>query len=312
MSTTLPRHEMPGSSAPAPPPAGAARPPSLSDYWVLIRPRILGMVLFTLAMSAILAGPQPPPWTTLVFGLIGSAAVMAGAVALNQRLEHSTDARMPRTARRPVPSGRMTPAAATRFGILATLAGLACLAATTPPAAAALALLSWVLYVWVYTPMKALSAWQTPVGAIAGAMPTLMGAALAQGATSSTGLALFGILYFWQFPHAMAIAWLYRQEFAAAGLKVATVIDPSGRAAGWVGTLGGLVLVPISALPAFLGQAGAGYAAAAIALSAAYLALAVAFHRHPSDSSARHLLRVSVLYLPAVFAALLVASFLGR
>lgn len=307
MSTTLPRHDPPVSPAPAHPPADSAGPPPLSDYWVLIRPRILGMVLFVQAMSALVAGTHSPPWSTLVFGLIGSAGVMAGAVALNQRLEHSTDAQMARTARRPVPSGRMTPAAATRLGILATMAGLGWLTVTTPPAVPALALLSWVLYVWVYTPMKLYSAWQTPVGAIAGAMPTLMGAALAHSATTM-GLALFGILYFWQFPHAMAIAWLYRHEFAAARLKVATVIDPSGRTAGWIGTLGALALVPVSVLPAFSGRAGVGYALAAMAFGAGYLSLAVAFQRNPSDFSARRLLRASVLYLPAVLAALLLAS----
>ncbi len=279
---------------------------------MLLRPRILGMVLFTLAMSAVLAGPQMPDGATLFFGLLGSAAVMAGAVALNQRLEHATDARMPRTARRPVPSGRMTPAAAARFGILASFMGFVVLAATTPPAVVALALASWVLYVWVYTPMKVLSAWQTPVGAIAGAMPTLMGAALAQGAATTMGLALFGILYLWQFPHAMAIAWLYRHEFSAAGLKVATVVDPSGRTAGWVATLGGLALVPVSLLPVFSGRAGAGYATAAIVSGAAYLAMAIGFQRHPSDHWARRLLRASVLYLPAVLLALLVASLLRQ
>lgn len=312
MSTTLPHQDIRDLRAPAQGPNRTPRSLSFRDYWMLVRPRILGMVLFTLGMSAILAAPQTPPWTTLLSGLLGSAAVMAGAVALNQRLEHATDARMPRTARRPVPSGRMTPAAATRFGILATMAGLAWLTATTPPAAVALVLLSWILYVWVYTPMKLLSAWQTPVGAIAGAMPTLIGAALAHGATTSMGLALFGILYFWQFPHAMAIAWLYRHEFAAAGLKVATVLDPSGQMAGWVGTLGGLALLPVSLLPALWGPAGTGYATAAMVLGTAYLALAVNFQRHPTDRSARRLLRASVLYLPAVFIDLLLATLSSR
>jgi len=266
------------------------------------------MALFTLAMSALLAGSQTPPWSTVLLGVVGSAAVMAGAVALNQRLEHTTDARMPRTTTRPVPSGRMTPGAATRFGILATMAGLAWLSATTPAAVVALALVSWMLYVWVYTPMKVLSAWQTPVGAVAGAMPTLIGAALAHSATTGMGLTLFGILYFWQFPHAMAIAWLYREEFAAAGLKVATVTDPSGRAAGWLATLGSLALLPISLLPAVSGRASAGYAAAAVLLGGAYLILAIAFQRHPTQRSARHLLRASVLYLPALLLALLLAT----
>ncbi len=307
MSTTLPHRDALDRPPPADKPRQTPRRIPLEDYWTLVRPRILGMVLFTLAMSAMLAGAQHPSWTTLLCGLLGSAAVMAGAVALNQCLECSTDARMPRTASRPVPSGRMTPAAATRFAILATMAGLACLTATTPPTAVALALVSWILYVWVYTPMKARSPWQTPIGAIAGAMPTLLGAALAHGATSSMGLTLFGILYFWQFPHAMAIAWLYRHEFAAAGLKLATVVDPSGRTAGWMATLAGLALLPTSLLPVVSGRAGMGYATAAIALAGAYLSCTLGFHRRPTDRSARYLLRASVVYLPAVLIALLLA-----
>lgn len=311
MSTTLPDRDTLGQPSPSQgSPCRASRVP-LRDYGGLVRPRILAMALFTLAMSALLAGPQTPPWSTLLCGLLGSAAVMAGAMALNQRLEHATDARMPRTATRPLPSGRMSPPAATRFGILATMAGLAWLTATTPPAVVALTLVSWMLYVWVYTPLKVLSGWQTPVGAIAGAMPTLIGAALAHAATSGIGLLLFGILYFWQFPHAMAIAWLYREEFAAAGVKVASVTDPSGRAAGWLATLGALALLPISLLPGIAGgwgRAGAGYATAALLLGGAYLISAVVFQRHPSQHSARRLLRVSVLHLPALLLALLFAA----
>lgn len=177
------------------------------------------------------------------------------------------------------------------------------------PAVPLLAAVSWVLYVWMYTPLKRLSAWQTPLGAVAGAMPTLMGAAVAGtwpgGAMS---LALFGVVYFWQFPHAMAVAWLYRDDLAAANLKVATVVDPSGRVATRLSLGGAMALLPVSLIPWFSGSTGWGYAATGTLLSLGYLGSATRFWLRADDSSARALLRTSLVYLPAICAALLWAA----
>ncbi len=218
---------------------------------------------------------------------------------------------MARTAHRPLPAGLLSPHEATAFGLLATLSGLLYLVWAVNISIALVSLASWIIYVWMYTPMKMLSAWQTPLGAIAGAAPILMGAAAAGATWSVPSLTLFGILYFWQFPHAMAIAWLYRDDFAAAHVRVASVVDPSGRTAAAVSLLGAGLLVPVSLLPAWAGTVGWGYTAAAAVLGFGYLAPAVAFAFHRDTSSARHLLRASFLYLPAACLALLTASLLG-
>ncbi|MGO8749949.1 MAG: heme o synthase [Thermoguttaceae bacterium] len=276
-----------------------------SDYWRLVRPRIIGLVLFTMAVSALVAGREIPAWTVMAHSILGAALVIAGAIALNQRIERRTDALMFRTARRPLPSGRMTTGQATCFGIVASVLGLLYLAIAAQPAVVALTLISWVVYVWIYTPLKIFSAWQTPWGALAGAMPCLMGGAVAGAPWSVMSLTLFGIVYFWQFPHAMAIAWIYRKDFAAANLKVATVTDPSGRTAALLSLTGALLLLPVSLAPCFTGAAGWGYGLAAILPGTAYLARSIVFLRRTDDATARRLLHVSLLYLPLVFLAAL-------
>ena len=172
----------------------------------------------------------------------------------------------------------------------------------------ALAALSWAIYLFTYTPLKSRTAWQTPVGALAGAMPVMLGAATAGAPTSLMALTLFGIVYFWQFPHAMAIAWLYRRQFAAAEVKLATVLDPSGRSAGVLAVLGAVILLPVSMLPATCGGMGWEYAFCALLAGSAYGAVAVIFLLRPADVSARWLLRASLVYLPVLLAALWLSS----
>lgn len=277
------------------------------DYWHASRPRIVAMVLFTMTVTALVAGPQPPVWPVLVNALVGSALVIVGAIALNQRLEYDSDAKMPRTANRPLPSGRLSNRQMTVFGIVTTSAGLAYLALLVNPAIVLLAAASWVIYVWIYTPSKRFTPWQTAVGAVAGAMPTLLGGAAADAALSPHALTLFGIVYFWQFPHAMAIAWLYRDQYASAEVKLPTVLDPSGRSAGLLSLAGALALVPVSLVPVITQAAGGVYLALMMLLALSYLLPAVRFLVQAEDANARRLLRVSVLYLPAALATLLVA-----
>jgi protoheme IX farnesyltransferase len=278
------------------------------DYWELIRPRIVALVLFTLLVAAVVSGVEVPPWTMLVHALAGNALVIVGAIALNQRLEGLSDAKMLRTARRPLPSGRLTAPQVSRFAAVTSAAGLVYLAVCVNWVAVLLAAVSWLIYVWVYTPLKALTAWQTPIGAVAGAMPALLGAAAAGAPLGAVGLALFGVVYFWQFPHAMAIAWLYRREFARAELRLITVVDPTGRTAGVWAALGAIALVPVSLVPCLVHRAGWGYGAWAAMLGAGYLAAAIGLWRRPGDASARRLLWVSIVYLPVLLAALLVSA----
>jgi len=263
------------------------------------------MVLFAMGVAAWTAGKQPPPWSELAHALLGTGLVIVGAVALNQRLERRGDAKMTRTALRPLPSGRLTNRQVTRFGIVTSATGFGYLLCCCTGSVVALAVVSWVIYVWTYTPLKSLSVWQTPVGAVAGAMPMLLGAAAADALLRPMGAALFGIVFLWQFPHAMAIAWLYRDQFASAQVKLVTVVDPSGRIAGRIAVAGALALLPISLIPVLVSSNGLGYAAVATLLGTGYLALAVAMLRCRNDATARWLLRGSIVYLPGLFAALL-------
>ena len=263
------------------------------------------MVLFSMLVAGLTATRPAGSWPLLLHGVLGSALVIVGAVALNQRLERRSDAVMPRTASRPLPSGRLTQGQVSWFAALTSLSGLLYLGLMVNRTTLLLAAVSWLLYVWIYTPMKAISVWQTPIGAVAGAMPTLLGGAAVGVPTDPTVLVLFGILFFWQFPHSMAIAWLYRGEFADARVRVATVVDPSGQLAAWLSVVGAAALVPVTLVPLLYGSSGWGYAIPAVAAGAVYLAASIAFLRRIEDRWARTLLRVSLVYLVVVLGALM-------
>jgi protoheme IX farnesyltransferase len=273
------------------------------DYWRLIRPRIVAMVLATMLVAALTAAPETPDWRTLFHALLGTAGVIAGAIAFNARLESHADAKMPRTADRPIPSGRLTQGQVTTFALSATIFGLTYLVVFTNPQLVAIAVLSWLLYVAAYTPLKSRTIWQTPVGAVAGAMPVLLGAA-AGSPFSPLAWCLFAIVTFWQFPHSMAVAWLFRREFAAAEIRVATVVDATGRAAGRLALAGAIALVPFSVLPAVLSLAGWSYGLVAAVLSLVYLEFSRRFAIAPQDRAARRLLRMSLIYLPTLLATM--------
>jgi protoheme IX farnesyltransferase len=275
------------------------------DYWRLMRPRIVALVLLAMTVSAWTTAESRPFWPDVFPALLGTAAVIAGAIALNQRLEWQGDAKMPRTAGRPLPAGRLSRRQVAVFGLTTTTIGLAYLAMVTNATLALLAAIGWLVYVAIYTPLKSRSIWQTPVGAAAGATPVLLGAAAVGGLLTPWAFVLFGIVFFWQFPHAMAVAWRYRREFAVAGVKVAAVTDPTGRSAGIWAVLGAAALLPISLLPLLLVSANGIYGVATGLLGTAYLGLAACFARRPDDRTARRLLLASFVYLPAMLAVLL-------
>jgi protoheme IX farnesyltransferase len=277
----------------------------LIDFWHLMRPRIVALVLLAMAVSAWTTTTARPTWLHLANVLCATALVIVGAIALNQRLECAGDAKMPRTADRPLPSGRLSRRQVTTFGLAATVLGLVYLAIAAAPILIVLAAIGWLAYVGIYTPLKSRSAWQTPIGAAAGAMPVLLGAAAAGQSLSPWAWTLFGIVFCWQFPHSMAIAWRYRREFAAAGVKVATVTDPTGRTAGLLAVLGAAALLPVSLIPLQLGLAGTAYGVTVLGLDMIYLAAAVLFARSRDDKTARRLLIVSLIYLPAMLAVVL-------
>lgn len=277
----------------------------MKDFLKLIRPWIAVMVLFAMASAAWAVDDGSMSWPTLIHGLIGTALLVSGSGAFNQRYEIRGDGLMARTADRPLPTGRMTRRTANVYATLLTLAGLAYLAVFTNRATFLLGGLSWLLYVGVYTPLKSITPWQTPIGALAGAMPILMGAAVAGKAMDPLALTLFGILFFWQMPHSMAIGWRYRQEFASAGIKLATVVEPTGQTAGWIAVFGAFMSLLVGIVPFLHNQANMSYAITASLLGGIYLVSSWFFLRDRNGTTSRLLQRVSMLYLPAMLIALL-------
>jgi protoheme IX farnesyltransferase len=250
----------------------------------------------------------PEPWL-LVHTALGTLLVAASASAWNQWLEQDLDARMARTADRPLPGGRLTSAEVATFGAATGLAGMVYLAALVNPLTAALGFVTWFLYVCVYTPLKPRTSLNTVVGAVAGAMPVLMAWAAVDGEFGLAAATLFFIVFLWQFPHFMAIAWLYRRQYAAAGMRMLTVVDPSGRRAGVQAVFGALALAPVSLLPTVVNFAGPAYFVWALVLGLAQLAAAVLFFRRRDEQTARILLRSSLVYLPSLLVGMLMGPF---
>ena len=286
-----------------------------ADYVELTKPRIGMLVLVTVAVAAFVASWGAPDPALLVSTLAGTALVAASASALNQWLERESDALMERTLDRPLPTGRLSSFEVLLFGAVTVAAGSLCLALAVNLPTALLGLLTWFSYVWVYTPLKSRTSANTMVGAIAGALPILMGCAsvdrlpLEFGDVDAVKAAmLFLVLFLWQFPHFMAIAWIYREQYGAAGLKMLPVVDPSGRRAGAQALLAALALIPISLIPLSLRVAGPMYFVCAMGLGASYVAHSVTFCVRRDEDSARGLLRSSLIYLPALMGLLVLLT----
>jgi protoheme IX farnesyltransferase len=216
---------------------------------------------------------------------------------------------MPRTADRPLPAGRITPRQALAFGIGTTVLGMVLLAWKVNPLTAALGFGTWFLYVVVYTPLKRLTPLNTYVGAVAGAMPVLMGWAAVDGRFGLSAAALFMIVFLWQFPHFMAIAWIYRDDYARGGMQMSTVVDPTGRRAAKLAFVTALVLIPVSLLPAVIDSAGPVYFAWAALLGAAQAVCAAKFLIRQDERTARVLLRSTLIYLPSLMLMLMLGPF---
>jgi protoheme IX farnesyltransferase len=279
-----------------------------ADYLELTKPRVLVLVLFTVAAGALLAAGNMPDGWLLVHALVGTAMVAAGASALNQFLERHSDGHMHRTENRPLPAGRLLPVEAAVFGGLLGGGGLVYLALTVPhPLAALVAAVTFLSYVFVYTPLKRLTTLNTLVGAVPGALPPVIGWTAVRGSIDREVLVLFFIMFLWQVPHFLAIAWIYRADYARAGLQMLPGRDKAGGMTGRQMVAYCLALLAVSLVPALMGMAGAVYACGALALGLAFLASAAGFVRAHTNARARRVLRASLLYLPALFALLLLS-----
>src|SRR6202049_198430 len=237
----------------------------MRDFIELTKPRITALILICTAVGYLFGCRAVFHFLTLLHALLGTALLASGTSALNQWYEADSDARMHRTRGRPIPAGRMKRSHGFVFGVLLSTAGFVELWVGTNALAAALGLFTLMSYMFVYTPLKQRSPACTTVGAIPGAMPPLIGYAAAGHGIDAGAMALFLILFVWQFPHFDAIAWMYRDDYARGGIRMLPVIDPDGESTARRVVVCSLLLIPISLAPLFLGMTGALYAAAAIA-----------------------------------------------
>jgi protoheme IX farnesyltransferase len=278
----------------------------VADYVELAKPRVAALVLFTVAAGGLLAGHGLTDWAVLLPTLCGTALVAAGASALNQWLERDSDALMRRTENRPLPAGRLHPLEVFLFGVGAGVTGLAYLAVSLgQPLPALVAGFTYLSYAFVYTPLKRKTWLNTLVGAVPGALPPVIGWTAVRGSLDLEAAALFLILFLWQVPHFLAIAWMYRDQYARAGLRMLPVVDRTGRrsARHMVGFC--LALCFASLVPAALGVAGPVYLTGAVLAGLGFLGSTVSFARDASVMRARRVLRASLVYLPVLLALLL-------
>lgn len=286
----------------------------LADYLELTKPRIALMALFTVAAGYLLGAGSSAEWRVLVHTLVGAGLVAAGGSVLNQLFERKIDARMKRTANRPLPAGRVSPEQAAAFGAGLAGGGLAYLAATVPAPATVAAALTFILYAFVYTPLKTATAWNTAVGAIPGALPPVIGWYAARGWSGWDGwegaALLFGVLFFWQIPHFLAIAWMYRDDYAAGGLKMLPGCDLTGKKTALVMALTAAMLIPLGVLLPLAGLGGWLFALGATVLGVCFLYRAIDFADNRNDRKAKSVLRASLFYLPGVFALLMIDALL--
>ena len=280
-----------------------------ADFVSLTKPRLNTLVLMTSAAAYYLGDGHTLPWLQLVHTLVGTALVAGGASALNQHWERDTDRLMRRTRLRPLPDARLHPQDAMWFGIALSAIGIAQLAVFVNPLTALIAALTLFSYVWMYTPLKTRTSLSTIVGAVPGALPALIGWTAATNSASAGGWILFGIVFMWQMPHFLAIAWLFRDDYANAGIPLLPVVEPDGRSTGRQSVLYAAGLIPISLLPMAVGMATAYYLAGAITLGVILLVLSLEFATSRSVRSARRLFYGTILYLPLLWIVLLADHF---
>jgi heme o synthase len=273
----------------------------VAAYLELTKPRITSLIVLTAAAGFVVGSIGSINYVALAHGMIGIALLSSGIGTLNQFMERDLDGLMRRTADRPLPSRRLAPFEALAFGLALTAAAEVYLALFVNVLTALLGLTVIAGYLFVYTPLKTRTTLSTALGAFPGAMPPLMGWTAARGEIDVAAWVLFAILFLWQFPHFLAIAWMYREDYGRAGIRMLPVVEPDGRVTGQQIIAYALMLVPVSLLPAILGISGRIYLLVALVLSLLFLASSIRAALSKSNQHARQLLLASVVYLPLLF-----------
>ena len=287
-------------------PRSVARSRVLVDYWELTKPEINFLIAVTTGVGFWMGAPASLlhfPWAPLFHALFGTILVASGAGTLNQLIELRHDAQMRRTARRPLASGRILPLHALWFGVLLDVVGVVYLYISTNALASLLAALTLLSYLFLYTPLKRITPLCTLVGALPGAAPPLIGWAAACGHLDPNAWVLFAMVFLWQFPHFMSIAWMYREDYARAGYLVLPLNETRNRFVIWQAVAAAVLLV-VALIPTVSCLSGFVYFGGALAIGGMFLHYSVRFAIHRTNVAARQLLVASILYLPAVFALL--------
>jgi protoheme IX farnesyltransferase len=270
------------------------------EFAELGKPRVVVMVLITTFVGFYLGSHGTTDVLRLLPALLGTALAAAGTLALNQYLERDLDAKMERTRRRPLPEGRLQPVEALVFGVLTTVAGLLYLAIAVNGLSAAVTATTSISYLLLYTPLKRTTPLCSIVGAVPGALPPVTGWVAARNGFGIEAAILFAILFLWQLPHSLAIARMYRDDYARAGIRLLPVVEPDAASTGRQVVSNCLALLLVGLLPSFVGLAGPVYFLSALVLGGMFLGYGIAFARARTVASARHLLLASLLYLPAL------------
>jgi protoheme IX farnesyltransferase len=290
----------------APATGRAVRTPSrANDYYELTKPRMNFLVVVTTMVGYYMAVERPGDWRQLVPTLLGTALTAAGSAVLNQLIEREHDKLMPRTRNRPLPTGRVSPAEATVYGIALSVLGIGLLAVSVNVLTAAIGAFTLLSYIAVYTPLKRHTTLNTVIGAVPGALPPVMGWTAVHNAISPQAAVLFCVLFLWQMPHFLAIATLYRRDYAAGGFKMLPVVDESLAITGRQIVLYGAMLIPITLMPTLLRMDGVVYFVAAFLLGMGYLTFGVAAAATRERADARKLFFASIIYLPVLLAVMM-------
>jgi len=271
------------------------------DFVALGKPRLNFLVVVSALAGYVMGGSEALGMLRLMGMLAGTGLVAGGASAFNQVYERDVDALMRRTRLRPLPDGRVQPVEALAFAAAVSVTGLLILAATANLLSALVAFATLLTYVVVYTPLKRRTSLATVIGAIPGALPPIIGWAAARGSLSREAWTLFGIVFLWQLPHFLAIAWMFRDDYGRAGFPLLPVVEPDGRSTGRQAVLYAAALIPLSLAPTVMGLAGEVYFAAALVLGLAFLALTIRFARSRTVRDARRLFFSSIIYLPLIW-----------
>ncbi len=277
----------------------------MKDYIALTKPRITWLILMSTGMGFYFGAQDGWTWSVLLHTLVGTGLIASGTAALNQWWERDADAKMARTKGRPIPGHRISANGALVFATFLSIAGSVELWFGANPLTSLLGVFTLCSYLFVYTPLKQRTPHSTTIGAIPGAMPPLIGFAASRGEITAEGLALFAILFLWQFPHFYAIAWLYREDYSNAGIKMLPVVDDNGERTVRQILFYSLALIPISLVPRYLGMSGNLYLLGALLLGALYFYSGVMIARHRTRVEAKRVLLASIVYLPVLYGLML-------